>query len=729
MMHRWLCLVLAIGALMAVEARCAEENTLVFIREDKDALGQPNMILERIQSDGSGRSVIFDSALQESPEPIPFPKWQRSPDISPLGKKIILRRSWTLSAMNWDGSGAVNLTPYRREWYDPRWSPDGRQIALCADLTDFAEVYLIDFDGGNLRNLTWKAKSNERSPDWSPDGGRICFISDRNGKFELFTMKADDGSEQTRLLSLEGDIREPDWGPHNRLAFALQKPDGTSAIYVVDADGKNLTQLTKGDCWDGQVRWDAEGQRLAFVSNRSGEAEIWVMELASRKLSNVTRNPAQNELFPTWVPKQLAEAAPEIPSNEGQASNIAGLQLPRPRLLFRAEDLPASVTSWPGAPGLRMEDLPEQLRRAAGPESAASKRVEASIAAIQNSPSQGLYDRSAWIKPVFDLAFARQVTGERRYGERAAAWLLRIAEEYARWHQDMVSEYPVACAYDWLYDLFSSEDLRMLTGLLQTTAQQSYEHVVDSYFGETNLIACNFATHSAGSVGPLYLALAGEPGSNSAWLPTAARLTTVNLNTWIGPAGGAAEGTSYFNTPIHLLMPFMISLKINDLYPETRESNLRKFADWYAIVNAGDMLPSIGDSDGGTIIFPVGLLRLYPDNLTARKLWNSIARPEAPTPEVLSLLWFEPSENQPQDYTGLPRTAYFESQNYQVFRSGYSEDSCVLTFNLSAGGHSHMECGALALTAFEREAAGRPRASGQCRGLPFAVADQRPGAL
>ena len=95
---------------MAVEARGAEQDTLVFIREDKDALGQPNMILERIQADGSGRSVIFDSALQESPEPIPFPKWQRSPDISPLGKKILLRRSWTLSAMNWDGSGAVNLT-------------------------------------------------------------------------------------------------------------------------------------------------------------------------------------------------------------------------------------------------------------------------------------------------------------------------------------------------------------------------------------------------------------------------------------------------------------------------------------------------------------------------------------------------------------------------------------------------------------------------------------------
>jgi len=423
--------------------------------------------------------------------------------------------------------------------------------------------------------------------------------------------------------------------------------------------------------------------------------------MATGRTHNVTRNSDNSELFPAWVPRQLAEQAPTIPAKDGTATNIAGLALPRPRLLFRAEDISAIRKTFSGEPHAAVwKKFLANSEALLDPKSRTAQRVETAIEAIKDNPSRGYYDRSPWITPVFNLAFARQITSERRYGERAAAWLMRVAAEYAKWHQNMVTEPPVACYYDLLYDLFEPDDLRMLTGLLQTGARRSYKHLVDYYFGETNSISGNYAAHTASSVGPLYLALSGETGSSAEWLAAAVRLITINLNTWIGPSGDAAEGTSYFNAPVGSLMPFLVSLKINDLHRETRNSNLRKFADWYAVVNAGGLLPSIGDSDGGRINFPVGLLQLYPGNETARKLWNSVARPEAPSPNVLSLLWFEPSENRPQDFSGHPRTAYFDAQNYQVFRTGYGKDSLVLTFTLTAGGHAHAECGAIALTGF-----------------------------
>jgi WD40 repeat protein len=689
----------------------SDADTIVFVREGKDAMGQPNMILERIQADASGRSVIFAAAIHKITEtkgfnaqPIDFPKLQRSPDISPLGKKILLRRGWTVSAMNWDGTGGVNLTPYPREWYDARWSPDGKKIAICADMRNLAEIYVMNFDGSDLHNLTWKDKSNERAPSWSPDGKRIAFISDRNGKFELFTMNAADGTDQTRILSLDGDIREPAWGPDKRIAFSLQKADGNAALYVADRDGGNLTQLTAGDFWDGQAAWSADGKRLAFVSNRSGMSNIWIMDVASKEMRNVTRNASQQEFFPAWVPKQISAQALEIPADNGAATNIVGLSLPRPRMLFRTEDLPGireKFTREPYAPVWK--SFLSRCDALCNPESKEAQGVEASIKAIQDNPSKGLYDRSGWILPVFDLSFAWKVTDDRKYGDCAAKWLVRIAEEYAKWHQRIVFEYPTACSYDWLHSLFKPEELKMLNRILQTTAVSDYKAMSDLYFGETKLIECNFATHTAGSVGPAFLVLSGEPGSDDAWLPAAARLTTINLNTWIGAAGDAAEGTSYFNRPVELLMPFMVSLKINNLYPETRNSNLEKFADWLAVINAGGKegsLPAIGDSDGGALNFPIGLLRLYPDNLTVRKLWNSVKRAAQPSSEVLSLLWFEPAEGKAQDYTGLPKTAYFDNQNYQVFRTGYGDDSRLLTFTLTADGHAHLECGAITLYAF-----------------------------
>ncbi len=679
----------------------AERDTLVFIRETKDNMGLPNQILESIQVDGSGRRVIFDADVQEATEmrwrdvPIPFPKWQRTPDISPAGKRIALRRSWTVSVMNWDGSGAVNVTPYRREWFDPRWSPDGKQLVLCSDIRDMAEIFVLNADGSDLHNVTWKGRSNERSPDWSPDGKQICFISDRNGKFELFSMNAD-GMEQKRILSLDGDIREPDWGTNNRIVFALQKANGNSMLYAVDPNGENLKELTDGKFWDGQPAWDADGKRVAFVSNRDGASDIWVLDVASDKKHNVTRNPEHSELFPVWVPKQITDDVPDM-----GVAKIDGLDLPRPRLLFRAEDLPAIRTRLAQPPlDSVWESFLANCDALCDPESKASKNVETSIKAIKDNPSRGLADRSNWIKPVFDLAFAWQVTSDEKYGRRAADLFVRIAQEYAKWHQLMVFEAPVACSYDWLHSLFSPDELKMLNGILQTTAESFFRRISDYYFGETRIVESNFATHSAGTYGPAFLALQGEPGSRGEWLPAAARLTTINMNTWIGESGDAAEGTSYFNYPVNLLMPFMISLKINDLYPETRESNLANFAYWLAVINAGGYLPALGDSDGGGIKFPIGLLHLYPENETARKLWNSVERPDKPTSDVLSLLWFEPSENKVQDYTGFPKTAYFRNQNYQVFRSGYDDDSRLLTFALTAGGHAHNECGAIALRGF-----------------------------
>ncbi len=694
-------LVLAATVWSSIASADPNTDRIVYIREGKDARGRNNMVLEYIQADGGGRAVIFDSDNRDNPDPVPFPKWQRSPDVSPVGGKIVLRRGWTISAMNWDGSELVQLTPYRREWQEPRWSPDGRRIALTTDIRNLAEIFVMDHDGGNLRNLTWKTLSNERSPDWSPDGERIVFISDRNGKFELFTMNARDGMGQTRILSLDGDIREPIWGAGNRIAFGLQKADGTSSLFVVDPDGGNLEQVTDGDVWDGQPAWDADGKRLAFVSNRAGTTDIWVLDMASGEMRNVTGGGGGTALFPAWVPRQLSAEPLAVPAENGVAINTKGLELPRPRMLFRAEDLPGireRLAAEPHAPV--WQTFIARCERLLGAESKDSKQVEASIHAIRKNPSKGLYDRSPWIEPVFHLAFAYQVTGDERYGQRGADWLVRIAAEYAQWHQRMVAEYPVACAYDWLHDLFAPDDLQRVTGVLQTGAADSYRQIGERYFGASNDITGNFATHSAGSFGPIALALAGEPGSDASWLPAAARLISINLDTWIGDNGDCSEGTSYFNTPIRLVMPFLVSLKMNDLHPETRNNNLQHFANWLAIVNAGGYLPAIGDSDGGPLNFPLGLLRLYPDNATAWKLWNSIERAERPDADVLSLLWFAPSDNQPQDFTDLPKAAYFDAQNYQVFRTGYDDDSALLTFTLTAGGHAHLECGAIALRAF-----------------------------
>jgi len=73
--------------------------------------------------------------------------------------------------------------------------------------------------------------------------GRIAFVSSRDGDREIFVMDAD-GRNQTQLTNNTSDDYSPAWSPDGRrIAFASWR-DGDRKIFVMDADGRNQTQLT-----------------------------------------------------------------------------------------------------------------------------------------------------------------------------------------------------------------------------------------------------------------------------------------------------------------------------------------------------------------------------------------------------------------------------------------------------------------------------------------------------
>ena len=104
----------------------------------------------------------------------------------------------------------------------------------------------------------------------SGPNAKIAFISDRDGDAEIYVMSAD-GSDVTRLTDTGGHISSyPKWSPDGqRIAFSSSQ-SGNGEIYVMNADGSGLTQLTHSDRDDSNPVWSPDGQRIAFVSNRPG---------------------------------------------------------------------------------------------------------------------------------------------------------------------------------------------------------------------------------------------------------------------------------------------------------------------------------------------------------------------------------------------------------------------------------------------------------------------------
>ena len=107
--------------------------------------------------------------------------------------------------------------------------------------------------------------------------------------------------------STPGDVQTPAWSPDGRkLAFVSQR-DGNAEIYVMNADGSAQENLTRQPANDSHPSWSRDGGKLVFVSRRDGNSEIYVMNADGSGLRNVTRTP-WDDLDPAWSPDGRAIA-------------------------------------------------------------------------------------------------------------------------------------------------------------------------------------------------------------------------------------------------------------------------------------------------------------------------------------------------------------------------------------------------------------------------------------
>lgn len=152
------------------------------------------------------------------------------PAWSPDGKMITFYSSNDLYLINTDGSNLKNLTNNNSGIGCRRWAPDGGKIIFEA----YNDIYVINTDGTNLMNLT-NNTANDISPAWSSDSKKIVFLSNRDGK----PSNPDEGEGFLKRYNVHNDsVSESDY-----------------EIYIMDANGTNVKRLTNDKADDESPLW------------------------------------------------------------------------------------------------------------------------------------------------------------------------------------------------------------------------------------------------------------------------------------------------------------------------------------------------------------------------------------------------------------------------------------------------------------------------------------------
>jgi TolB protein len=124
--------------------------------------------------------------------------------------------------------------------------------------------------------------------------------------FQIFTMNPD-GSELSQL-TFEGSNFEPQWSPDGNLIIFVSTRTGNREIYLMNADGSNHKKLTSNPGWDGFPDWSPDGSSIAYQSDKSGNQDIWLMNPDGSSQTNITSQHLSSEAYPNWSPNgnQLA---------------------------------------------------------------------------------------------------------------------------------------------------------------------------------------------------------------------------------------------------------------------------------------------------------------------------------------------------------------------------------------------------------------------------------------
>ncbi|MDX1642763.1 MAG: Tol-Pal system beta propeller repeat protein TolB [Thermoanaerobaculia bacterium] len=159
-------------------------------------------------------------------------------------------------------------------------------IAFWSDRSEFREIYVMDYDGHNQRQIT-AHKSISMSPTWSPQLDGLAYVSYFAGSPGVYFADLATG-RKSPIVADDYHNAAPSFSPDGRQIVFARSLGGNWDIFVADRDGRNERRLTHSPQIDTNPSWSPNGREIAFTSSRSGRPQIYLMDIEGANLRRVS---------------------------------------------------------------------------------------------------------------------------------------------------------------------------------------------------------------------------------------------------------------------------------------------------------------------------------------------------------------------------------------------------------------------------------------------------------
>jgi TolB protein len=173
------------------------------------------------------------------------------------------------------------------------------KIAFVSNGTGTKEIYICDFDGHQVRQVT-HSDSITLSPAWSSDGKWLAYTSYEKGKPDLYLQHLKEGRKV--VVDRKGSNITPAWMPGKFSLAACLSFKGDQEIYLLTGNGKIIKRLTESWGIDVSPTFSPDGRKMAFVSKRAGTPQIYVKDLKTGQVRRLTYQGHYNT-SPSWSPE------------------------------------------------------------------------------------------------------------------------------------------------------------------------------------------------------------------------------------------------------------------------------------------------------------------------------------------------------------------------------------------------------------------------------------------